>query len=141
MIYFNYESEVSLPLAEEKFSPWISAIISSENKSEGEISYIFCDDQYLLDINQQYLQHDTYTDIITFDYVVGNEINGDVFISLERVQENAAVYKVNYLEELLRVMSHGVLHLCGYKDKTDADVAIMRQKEDEKIKLFHVEHN
>lgn len=139
MIYFNYETEATIPLPEDQLNSWVQQIIISESKIEGEISYIFCDDQYLLDINQQYLQHDTYTDIITFDYVVGDEINGDIFISLERVLENAAIYKVSHEDELLRVMAHGILHLCGYKDKSADDEALMRSKEDEKITLFHVE--
>lgn len=139
MISYNYETEFELS-NEESFSKWISAIIESESKKEGEINYIFCDDEYLLEINQQYLDHDTLTDIISFDYSVGNELHGDIFISIERVRENAVDFNVSFDEELKRVMAHGVLHYCGYKDKTDSDEQLMRSKEDEKIKMFHVEH-
>ena len=124
---------------EPDFSKWLSAVILSENKKEGEINYIFCDDNYLLEINQQYLDHDTLTDIISFDYSVGNEINGDIFVSVERVKENASDYKVTFHEEIQRVLVHGILHYCGYKDKTESDERIMRSKEEEKMKMFHVE--
>ena len=93
----------------------------------------------MVEINQQYLDHDTLTDIISFDYSVGNELHGDIFISVERVRENAEEFIVSFEEELQRVLVHGVLHYCGYKDKSEADELIMRNKEDEKIKLFHVE--
>jgi len=137
MISFNYELEFTLE-NEANISDWLSQVILSENKSEGEINYIFCDDDYLLEINQQYLDHDTLTDIISFDYSVGNELHGDVFISIERVRENALDFKVSFEEELKRVLVHGVLHYCGYKDKSEEDEKIMRLKEDEKIKMFHV---
>ena len=120
MISFNYETDFELH-NESDFSKWISEVILSENKKEGEINYIFCDDDYLLGINQQYLDHDTLTDIISFDYSVGNEINGDIFVSVERVKENATDYKVTFHEEIQRVLVHGVLHYCGYKDKTESD--------------------
>ena len=139
MISFNYENDFELN-NEEQFSNWISRVIVSEVKKEGEINYIFCDDDYLLNLNEQYLNHDTLTDIISFDYSMGNEIHGDIFISTERVIDNAADFKVSFEEELKRVMVHGVLHYCGYKDKTEEDEALMRSKEDEKIKMFHVEH-
>jgi probable rRNA maturation factor len=138
MISFNYETEFELQ-NESDFSKWLSEVILSENKKEGEINYIFCDDDYLLEINQQYLDHDTLTDIISFDYSVGNEINGDIFVSVERVKENASDYKVTFHEEIQRVLVHGVLHYCGYKDKTESDELIMRAKEEEKMKMFHVE--
>jgi probable rRNA maturation factor len=139
MISFNYENDFELN-NEEQFSNWISSVIVSEDKKEGEINYIFCDDEYLLGLNEQYLNHDTLTDIISFDYSVGKELHGDIFISTERVLENAAEFKVTFEEELKRVMVHGVLHYCGYKDKSDEDEKLMRSKEDEKIQMFHVEH-
>ena len=139
MISFNYENDFELS-NEEQLSNWISRVIASEEKNEGEINYIFCDDDYLLNLNEQYLNHDTLTDIISFDYSMGNEIHGDIFISTERVKDNAADFKVSFEEEIKRVMVHGVLHYCGYKDKTEEDEALMRSKEDEKIKMFHVEH-
>ena len=138
MINFNYETEFELT-NEEQISDWLNKVIISENKKEGDINYIFCDDEYLVEINQQYLDHDTLTDIISFDYSVGNELHGDIFISVERVRENAEEFNVSFVEELQRVLVHGVLHYCGYKDKSEADELIMRNKEDEKIKLFHVE--
>lgn len=138
MISFNYESDFILE-QEEAYASWVETIIESENKNLGEISYIFCDDDYLHNINMQYLNHDTLTDIISFDYTEGDIISGDIFISIERVQDNAQDFNVAFDEELKRVIAHGVLHYCGYKDKTDAEVVIMRAKEEEKIKLFHVE--
>jgi rRNA maturation RNase YbeY len=138
MISYNYETDFELE-NEALYSSWISNIITSESKKEGEINFIFCDDDYLIKINQEYLNHDTLTDIISFEYSVGNELHGDVFISIERVQENAVDYKVDFENELRRVMAHGVLHYCGYKDKTKDDEQIMRSKEEEKMKLFHVE--
>jgi probable rRNA maturation factor len=138
MINFNYESEFNLE-NEDAIANWLSAAILSEGKKEGEINYIFCDDEYLHKINLEYLNHDDLTDIISFDYTMGNEIHGDIFISVERVQENAADFKVPFEEEIRRVMVHGVLHYCGYKDKGEVDEALMRSKENEKLALFHVE--
>jgi len=137
MIDFNYETDFELS-DETRYSNWISEVITSEGKKEGEISYIFCDDDYLLEVNQQHLDHDTLTDIISFDYTMGNEISGDIFISVERVKDNASDFNVPFDEELLRVMSHGILHYCGYKDKGEDNEVLMRSKEDEKIALFHV---
>lgn|SRR5690606_13070612 len=135
MIYFNYETSFELG-DEPRYERWIGEIIKSEGKSEGEISYVFCDDEYLLKVNQEYLEHDYYTDIISFDYSVGNQLNGDIFISVERIQDNATEFGVTFHEELLRVMSHGILHYCGYKDKSDEEADEMRRKEEEKIKMF-----
>ena len=140
MISFNYEIDFQLD-NETLFSDWISKVILSENKKEGDINYIFCDDEFILEINKQYLNHDYYTDIISFDYSVGNELHGDVFVSVERVQENAEDFNVTFEEELKRVIIHGILHYCGYKDKSEDDEVLMRKKEDEKIKMFHVEQN
>lgn len=135
MTSFNYETDFELD-NEILFSEWISKIIVSENKTEGEINYIFCDDEYLHKINLEYLQHDDLTDIISFDYSFGNELHGDIFISIERVFENADEFQVEFENELKRVMAHGVLHYAGYKDKTEKDSEIMRTKENEKIALF-----
>ncbi len=138
MISFNYETEFELS-NETEISNWLSQVILSENKKEGDINYIFCNDDYLTQINEQYLNHDTLTDIISFDYSVGNELHGDIFISVERVADNAIDFNVTFEEELKRVLVHGILHYCGYKDKTDQDEEIMRNKENEKIQMFHVE--
>jgi probable rRNA maturation factor len=138
MINFNYEDEFNLD-NEEVIANWLSRVILSENKKEGEINYIFCDDDYLHKINVEYLDHDTLTDIISFDYSMGNELHGDIFVSIERVLDNAKDFNVSFEEELKRVMVHGLLHYCGYKDKTEADEALMRSKENDKIAMFHVE--
>jgi rRNA maturation RNase YbeY len=132
MISFNYETDFELPY-EQEYSLWISKVISSEGRKEGEINYIFCDDLYLLEINQKYLGHDTFTDIISFDYSVGKELHGDIYISVERVKENAKEFEVDFKEEIRRVMVHGILHYCGYKDKSDKDKMLMRSKEDSYI--------
>ncbi len=138
MINFNYETDFVLE-NEEVFEGWLSAVILSENKKEGEISYIFCDDEYLHKINVEYLNHDTLTDIISFDYTVGNELNGDIFVSVERVRDNALDFNVPFDNELKRVLAHGILHYCGYKDKSETEAVLMRSKEEEKIAMFHVE--
>ncbi len=138
MISFNYEGNFQLD-NEAVFSGWISRIIASEAKKEGDINYVFCNDDYLHEINLKYLQHDDLTDIISFDYSLGDEIIGDIFISTERVADNAGDFMVSFDEELKRVMAHGLLHYCGYKDKTKQDATKMRQKEEEKIAMFHVE--
>lgn len=138
MISFNYETDFELS-NEQAFEDWIAEVIESEDKAEGEINYIFCDDEYLLQKNIEFLNHDTLTDIISFDYTMGKLISGDIFISVERVKDNAADYNVSFEEELKRVMVHGILHYCGYKDKSEEDSALMREKENEKIAMFHVE--
>ncbi|WP_269224357.1 MULTISPECIES: rRNA maturation RNase YbeY [Flavobacterium] len=137
MINFNYESDFNLD-NEDAIATWLSAVILSEKKTEGEINYIFCDDEYLHKINLEYLNHDTLTDIISFDYTMGNEISGDIFVSIERVIDNAKDYNTLFEDELKRVLVHGVLHYCGYKDKSSSDEKLMRNKEDEKIAMFHV---
>ncbi len=138
MIDFHFKSDF---IIEDKtnYIDWINRIISSEGFDLGHIDYIFCSDDYLLGLNLEYLNHDTLTDIITFDYTYGKNISGDIFISTDRVAENAESFAVGFSNELLRVMSHGLLHLMGYGDKTEKESAIMRQKEEEKMQLFHVE--
>jgi rRNA maturation RNase YbeY len=140
MISFNYETDFELG-DEKLFSNWITKIITSENKLEGQINYIFCNDDYLHKINLQYLNHDTFTDIISFDYSEGNFLQGDIFISIERVLDNATDFNISLLEELKRVMAHGILHYCGYKDKSSEEQKMMRQKEEQKMKMFHVEQS
>ena len=108
---------------------WLNQVISNEAKEEGDITYIFCDDDYLLEKNIRFLNHNTLTDVITFDYCEGNSVSGDIFISIERVKENSEVFKVEFLTELNRVMVHGLLHLLGYKDKTERESNLMRKKE------------
>ncbi len=128
MINFNYELDFKL-LDEEELSIWISSVISSEEFREGDINYIFCDDEYLHKLNVEFLSHNTLTDIISFDFSVGKELHGDIFISVERVKDNAKDFKVSFDDELKRVLVHGVLHYCGYKDKIDEDAKKMRAKE------------
>ncbi|MEG9327466.1 rRNA maturation RNase YbeY [Salinimicrobium catena] len=136
----NFYSENNFNLEDEtRYEDWLKKVLSSEDKKLGEISFIFCDDEYLLEINQKYLDHDTYTDIISFDNSVGDILGGDIFISTQRVEENAGKFSVEFSEELKRVMVHGVLHFCGYKDKTAEEKKLMRSKEEEKMQMFHVE--
>jgi probable rRNA maturation factor len=128
MIQFFYEN---LPeTVDTNYKKWLEEIILSENKKLGEINYIFCNDEYLLKVNQDYLQHDYYTDIITFDYVKGRTISGEIFVSLQRISDNASTLSKDYEEELRRVLAHGVLHLAGYKDKSEEEEQLMRSKED-----------
>jgi probable rRNA maturation factor len=133
MINFNYETAFSLDNEAQLFE-WIVGVISSEGRKLEEVNYIFCDDAYLLKLNVEFLNHDTLTDIISFDYSVGKIIQGDIFISVERVAENAHDFNVSLHEELQRVMVHGVLHYCGYKDKSESDSKLMRQKEEHYLK-------
>lgn len=129
MINFNYETEFKLK-AEDEISKWVKEVIQEESFKLEEINYVFCDDKYLHKLNVEFLKHDTLTDIISFDYSIGKIIQGDIFISVERVADNAKDYGIGFKEELYRVIIHGVLHYCGYKDKTDDDAKVMRQKED-----------
>jgi rRNA maturation RNase YbeY len=115
---------------------WIKACIKSEGKTVGDISYIFCSDNYLLSINQQYLQHSYYTDVITFDYSSDDIVSGDIFISVDTVSENATLFGEEFTNELHRVIIHGVLHLCGYGDKSDEEAAKMRILEDNSLNLL-----
>ncbi|WP_127136043.1 rRNA maturation RNase YbeY [Flagellimonas oceanensis] len=138
MIEFHFKSDLLLE-DKSKYADWIDRIIQSEGFVAGQIDYIFCTDEYLLQLNQEYLNHDTLTDIITFDYTDAKTISGDIFISTDRVEDNAKEFQVDVWNELRRVMSHGILHLVGYGDKSDDEAKLMREKEEEKIKMFHVE--
>lgn len=130
MIYFHIE-DIDYKLSEKKSTKnWITNCIENEGYKLGDINYILCSDDYLLQINTQYLNHDTYTDIVTFNYCTANIISGDLFISVERVKENSELHKATFETELKRVMIHGVLHLMKYNDKTSEEVLEMRAKED-----------
>ena len=129
MISFNYETDFELTNPSD-CRKWISSVILEEECKIGEINYIFCDDTYLHNLNVNFLDHDTLTDIISFDYSVGKELHGDIYISIERVKDNATDFKTSFHNELSRVMVHGVLHYCGYKDKAKTDAELMRSKED-----------
>lgn len=129
--------DVSVPkIQKRKISGWIKETIISEGKLPGDISFIFCSDIFLLEVNKQYLNHDYFTDIITFDYVEDGVISGDIFISCDRVKENANEFGVAFLDELSRIIIHGILHLCGYKDKSKKDKLLMTEKENFYLNLL-----
>ena len=128
-IIFNTEDIDFQLVNEEKVSNWIESMVEKEGKKLGGLSYIFCSDDYLHKLNVEYLNHDTLTDVITFPYKK-NPVEGDIFISIDRVKDNAQDLNIPFETELHRVMIHGVLHLCGYMDETDEEEAIIRQKED-----------
>ena len=130
MIDFTFEQIDTFELDKNLIANWLSNVAFSENKNIDIISVIFCSDDYLLSVNKEYLNHDYYTDIITFDYSVDTEISGDLFISIDRVKENSTEFNVPFLNELHRVLVHGVLHLCGYGDKSPDEETLMRSKED-----------
>ena len=119
MISFNYQNDFT-EIDSHTYREWLNTVVRSERESLRKLNYVFCDDDYLLGINQQFLNHDTFTDIITFDYSSEGMIEGEIYISTDRVKENAGTYDVDFIEELRRVMAHGLLHLMGYGDKTDA---------------------
>lgn len=135
MVSFEYNCEMPFKLSL-KHKVWLQQVIRKEGKVTGDISYVFCDDAYMIQQNNAFLQHDTYTDIITFDECVGDVISGSILISADRVAENASKFGKTFENELLRVVVHGTLHLCGYKDKSDSEAKLMRQKEDESLALF-----
>ena len=128
MITFNYETSFQLK-NQNIIEHWVDTIVSDQEFSIGEINYIFCDDAYLHKLNVEFLQHDTLTDVISFDNTLGKLISGDIFISVERVEDNAKDFKVTFEDELHRVMIHGVLHYMGYKDKSEEDKIRMREVE------------
>ena len=133
-----YTENVKLPEQFKKrlVTQWIRKIVTDNGKSTGNIAYLFCNDEKMLEINKKYLQHDYYTDIITFDYTEHDKLSGDIFISLETVKTNSEKFKTAYEEELLRVIIHGILHLCGFKDKSPKEKRMMRTKEDEALQLL-----
>jgi len=135
MITFNYETNFILE-DEVSVQKWIHQIISNYNCELGEVNYIFCDDDYLHKLNIEFLNHDTLTDIISFDNSLGKLINGDIYISIERVADNATDFKVSFKEELRRVMIHGVLHYIGFKDKLETEQLEMTKQENLALTLF-----
>jgi rRNA maturation RNase YbeY len=136
MISFHNQSIAFKFKGKTKLKQWIKTITEKEKHKLGTINYIFCTDDELLEINIKHLNHNTLTDIITFDYTEGKTINSDIFISIERVLDNSEKFKVTFDEEFHRVMIHGILHLCGYKDKSKADAELMRNKENAALKLL-----
>jgi len=136
MIAF-YSENIALPkIPKRKIAAWIKIVAQNYGKKIGEIAYIFCNDEKILEINKQYLKHDFFSDIITFDYSEKNKISGDIFISLDTVKSNSQKFNTLYDNELYRVIIHGVLHLCGQNDKTPEDKKVMREKEDEALLLI-----
>lgn len=132
-----YAEEVKLPAIKKKaVGDWIRKVASLYGKRTGDISYIFCSDEKILEVNKQYLQHDYYTDIISFDYTEGTKISGDLFISLDTVKSNSDNFGTDYTEELHRIIIHGILHLCGINDKGPGEREIMTQKENEALALL-----
>ena len=138
MIEFIYNTNWQVP-QEQEYSHWLNRIVEKERYVLGELTYQFETDERVLEINREHLNHDFYTDIITFDHVQGNIIFGDIFISVDRVEDNAMEFGCSMEEEMKRVMAHGALHLLGYKDGTMVEKKVMREKEEECIKMFHVE--
>lgn len=135
-IVFDVEGVEKPSINQKQIKDWIKQVASQFNLKVGELAYLFCSDEKILEVNKEYLQHDYYTDIITFDYSEGNVISGDMFISLDTVKSNAEKYGTAYNEELLRVMIHGILHLCGLKDKTDEEEKTMRAEENKALGLI-----
>ncbi|MBO8470203.1 MAG: rRNA maturation RNase YbeY [Bacteroidetes bacterium] len=135
MILYYYEDIDFQFRNKTRTNRWLRLVAESEIKRIGDISIIFCSDNYILDVNQKYLQHDYFTDIITFDYCEGDRLSGDLFISVDSVRENSIEYGTDFADELNRVIVHGLLHLIGYDDHTEADVAVMRKKENYYLSL------
>ncbi|MFT7085611.1 MAG: rRNA maturation RNase YbeY [Vicingaceae bacterium] len=135
-VIFHVEDVDTPSLTEASIATWVNNSVDSENKQLGIVNCILCSDQYLLEINKTYLNHDTFTDIVTFNYVENDIISGDLFISLDRVKDNAVTFSVDYLHELRRVIIHGVLHLIGYNDKTLREAEEIRAKEDFYLTLY-----
>ena len=135
MVTFNYETAFKLE-DENLLEFWVDNVVIKHGFTIGEINYIFCDDTYLHKLNVEFLQHDTLTDVISFDNTLGKLVSGDIYISIERVADNAKDFKVSFREELHRVMIHGVLHYMGFKDKSDADIEKMRNAENEALIAF-----
>jgi rRNA maturation RNase YbeY len=136
-IYFSSENIHFDLKGKMRVKSWITVIIKAQGKKVGDISYLFCDDAYLIEVNRSYLNHDTYTDIITFDYVEDNLISGDIMISVERVKENAQLFGSTFDQELHRVIIHGILHLLGQGDKTAPEAAQMRKKEEAALAVWN----
>ena len=136
-IFYQYEGVDFPAIKRREVSNWIKSIIESFGKKPGEISYLFCSDEKILEVNKEYLQHDYYTDIITFDYCEGNIVSGDIVISLDTVKSNSEQFNTSFIEELHRVIIHGVLHLCGVNDKSDDEQENMTNHENEALNLLN----
>lgn len=139
MIHYHYQTDFKLG-EEKKYTDWILNCVSRAGQRVSALDYIFCDDEALLEMNRTYLDHDYYTDILTFDYGAAGELKGDLFLSVDRIRDNAGQLGVAFEEEVRRVMIHGVLHLMGYADHTESEKEAMRSREEECLELFHVKH-
>lgn len=139
MIHYHYQTDFKLG-EEDKYTDWILKSVSAAGRKVSGLDYIFCDDEALLEMNRTYLGHDYYTDILTFDYGTPTGLKGDLFLSVDRIRDNAAQLGVAFEEEVRRVMIHGVLHLMGYTDHSEEEKAGMRAREEECLELFHVKH-
>tara|TARA_B110000495_G_scaffold194305_1_gene200540 strand:+ start:694 stop:1107 length:414 start_codon:yes stop_codon:yes gene_type:complete len=137
MIEYHYENDFKL-VDSDKIRIWIEDVIKKEKKTVGDITYIFCDDDYLLERNKEFLDHNTLTDIITFNYCIDNNISSDIMISIDRVKENSTTFENSFNKELKRVMIHGILHLIGYNDKSDKEKELMREKENFYLNMFYI---
>jgi probable rRNA maturation factor len=137
MIEYHYENDFILKDSN-KIRIWIEDVIKKEKRTVGDITYIFCDDDYLLERNKEFLDHNTLTDIITFNYCIDNNISSDIMISIDRVKENSTTFENSFNEELKRVMIHGILHLIGYNDKSDKEKELMREKENFYLNIFYI---
>lgn len=138
--FFNEDNDFKLSNPN-VYKDWIFSFIQKYKKTVAEISFIFCSDDYLLNVNKKYLNHDYYTDIITFNYNEGNSVSGDIFISIERVKENASNFETSFNDELLRVLAHGVLHLLGFNDKSEEEQVVMTREENACIERFKMLKN
>ena len=137
MIEYFFEDTASLSLKEDALSIWIDNVVNAEKRTLGNLCFIFCSDNYLLSINKQFLEHNYYTDVITFDYSNSNVVSGDVFISVDRIKDNAQKYHVSFILELQRVIVHGVLHLIGFNDKSESEKLMMTSKENKYLELLN----
>ena len=135
-ISFHNEGVMTKTPSKRLLKAWIKEFVSKHGKKIGELAFVFCSDEKILEVNQNFLQHDYYTDIITFDYCEGEIVSGDIFISVERVEENATSHNIEYNTELIRVLAHGVLHLIGFQDKSPKKKKEMTENEDLCISLF-----
>ena len=138
MVSYFFENTDFKLKGKTRIKQWLKLVAESEIFTLGNVSVIFCSDNYILDINQRYLQHDYFTDIITFDYTEGTKISGDLFISVDSVRENSIEYGTEFEDELHRVIVHGILHLIGYDDDSEEDIKVMRAKEDYYLSLLEL---
>lgn len=138
MVSYFFENTDFMLKGKTRIKQWLKLVAESEIFTLGNVSVIFCSDNYILDINQRYLQHDYFTDIITFDYTEGTKISGDLFISVDSVRENSIEYGTEFEDELHRVIVHGILHLIGYDDHSEEDIKVMRAKEDYYLSLLEL---